>query len=499
MVEPTHTIAVDLARVYDRSGKGRKLLTTLAWGDSVCVTRIEPDRVEVELELLGQKDNGGVCLHPQAGIILASPSKALAPIESNRVLKVDFVDVHCGDGAVIETPRGKLMLVDGGGNELFARFLATRFPGTTPRRGGWKEVDCILVTHGDARHFHGLTKIRDSEKEKEARKRLFIHPRRVFHNGIVRREGHQFGEARTLGETVERGGRLYLSGLESDLLKLRPDSLDPPFRRWREALTWYRKRGPVVCDRLRRGDGGRFAFLSDGEPSPFGVSVLGPVVVRIRGMEALPMLKPARLNGASSNGFYSASRTIDGHAVLLRLTYGRFSVLLAGDMNHDAERALLRDHQDGRIDLASDVFKAPHHDAAEISPGFLRAVAPAVSVVSSCDRLGGKDYTPPRASLLGALGRYSRLAEPLIFVTPSVPSLETVGYVSPKEAEVRQRERPPSRFYAFRRAPFATVMVRTDGERLLVAASSGHDLLREAHAFTKSASGRVVRQPLDEV
>ena len=55
------------------------------------------------------------------------------PRNQNDVLKVNFVDVQQGDGAVIESPDGKVILVDGGDNQMFARYLAGRFRGTTLR------------------------------------------------------------------------------------------------------------------------------------------------------------------------------------------------------------------------------------------------------------------------------------------------------------------------------------------------------------------------------
>ena len=44
------------------------------------------------------------------------------------MLKVNFVDVQQGDGAVIESPDGKVILIDGGDNQLFARYLAVAVP-----------------------------------------------------------------------------------------------------------------------------------------------------------------------------------------------------------------------------------------------------------------------------------------------------------------------------------------------------------------------------------
>ena len=84
------------------------------------------------------------------------PADVVIERSKNNVLKVDFVDVQQGDGAVLETPKGQVMLIDGGDNQMFARYLASRFRGTSDDRP--KEIDCILVTHGDADHFEGLDK-----------------------------------------------------------------------------------------------------------------------------------------------------------------------------------------------------------------------------------------------------------------------------------------------------------------------------------------------------
>jgi len=66
-------------------------------------------------------------------------------------------------------------------------------------------------------------------------------------------------------------------------------------------------------------------------------------------------------------------------SVVLRLTYGEFSVLLTGDAGTEAETAMLQSGQS----LAADVLKAGHHGAnTSSSAPFLAAVAPQVVVVS---------------------------------------------------------------------------------------------------------------------
>ncbi|MDQ3240049.1 MAG: hypothetical protein M3Q43_01395 [Actinomycetota bacterium] len=92
--------------------------------------------------------------------------RIVVPPDEAAVLKVDFVDVQQGDASVIETPDGKVILVDGGDNQLFARYLAARFPGTGADRP--KEIDCILVSHGRCRSLRGADRARGVRDEQRA-------------------------------------------------------------------------------------------------------------------------------------------------------------------------------------------------------------------------------------------------------------------------------------------------------------------------------------------
>ena len=66
-----------------------------------------------------------------------------------------------------------------------------------------------------------------------------------------------------------------------------------------------------------------------------------------------------------------------------------------------------------------------------------------------------------------------------------VAFFEMVGVVSPKEADSTAKDRPPAKFFAFRRAAFGIVKVRTDGNRILVYTNSGMTDLKEAYAFER--------------
>lgn len=491
---PTHFIRADLARVFATDTKAEDLLATLAWGDKVEVISQGEKFVEITIEEARELEDGSVEVVPTTGFIRSAPDKVIGAIGENNVLKIDFIDVQQGDGAVIETPNGKIVLIDGGDNQLFARYLAARYRGSTNEAP--QEIDCILVTHGDADHFLGLAEIHKSENHPTKSKQLFIHPRRVYHNGIVKRPSDR-AEKDLLGPTVAIDGELFLSGLENDLFETDINEMNRPFQTWRTALETFQQRGDIEIRRLKRGDDDAFDFLSNGEPAPIQVQVLGPITRQHGGIDVLKFLrtpgnKPRQdadgLNlDLAATGALSASHTINGHSVVLRLGYGRFHFLFAGDLNAEAEAELTADHDAGLISLQSDVLKVPHHGSADFKAAFLKAVAPAVSVVSSGDESLRKEYIHPRANLVGALGRFSSINEPLIFVTEMVAFFEMVGKVSPKEADGPGDKKPPKSFFAFRRAAFGIVKVRTNGDRILVYTNSGMKKLKEAYAFERSA------------
>ena len=150
-------------------GSERKMV--LAWGDAVEVIEYKNKRTKIRIR--------GRDARPVTGTV-----KGRLPVQEEGVLQFSMVDVQQGDGMVLQTPNGRTILIDGGDNKLFARYLATRYRGS--KKDSPLEVDAIVVTHGDADHFEGLNKIRESENHEEARKRLFIHPKHIYHNGLVK-------------------------------------------------------------------------------------------------------------------------------------------------------------------------------------------------------------------------------------------------------------------------------------------------------------------------
>jgi len=509
----TGLVAVDLVNVFDRpKGKGSRVITTLAWGDSVRVLGKSSGTLKVELGLLAIGGNASK-LEKAIGFI-RPPSKSSGftfndlitkKKQEPGVLKLDFVDVQQGDAALIETAKGRTVLVDGGDNQLFARYLASKFPGTSDKKR--KAVDCIVVSHGDADHFSGLTEIHKSESfaginlGEEKRKRLFIHPDRIYHNGLAKRPGKLNGKTRPdkemFGKTVTSGGKVFVTGLENDISNMSPSELNDPFKEWRVAIRDWKKAGPIEVKRLaRRIDGtpppDAFDFLADED---IAIEILGPLEHRVGGKAALPFLgqpspKAERDPGTPQVRFsgLSASHTVNGHSIVLRISYGNFRALFAGDLNEESEAFLTEQHKSGALDLTAEVFKVPHHGSADFSVPFLRAVSPAVSVISSGDESEEKEHIHPRATLVGGLSKQGRptLDEPLILVTELAAFFKVEGWVVNDPSKVQHQTQQADRkgeWFAFSRKSFGIVKVRTDGRRMLVFTYSGKDDMKEAYAF----------------
>lgn len=432
------------------------------------------------LEVLGETDKG---LHVRVTGRTTEPFEGelrgkRLPAAENRVLQFTMVDVQQGDALVLESPGGKRVLFDGGDNVLFARYLANRYRGSSADAP--VDIDALVITHGDADHYAGLNAIHDSETESglAARKRLFLRVHRVFHNGLVKGPS-ALGDEAMFGRTVEtRDGRAIVD-LHNNWLELDEAQLNRPFRRFRKTLQHWNARQALDMRRLAFGDRAEFAFLRE---EGVNVEVLGPIPLRAtdgdRRVSALPLLREPEKTVDLQNDpeqdpdrHFSASHTINGHSVALRIHYGNVRFLLSGDLNQEAMKRLRKKTGD----LEAEILKAPHHGSADFDLAALRMIRPVVSLISAGDESARKEYIHPRATMMGALGLCGRGEIPLIFCTELAAFFELRGV---------SRTVPEGQFYfGFERTNFGFIQVRTDGERVLVFTHSGREEMKEAYAF----------------
>jgi competence protein ComEC len=78
-----------------------------------------------------------------------------------------------------------------------------------------------------------------------------------------------------------------------------------------------------------------------------------------------------------------ASKSANDESVVLRLVYGATAILLTGDIEREAEEALVK----SGVELRADVMKVPHHGSKTSSTrGFLDVVKPRYAVISVGER-----------------------------------------------------------------------------------------------------------------
>lgn len=474
----------------------------LVFGDKVEVLGVQGSWTQLRTLSRGNgRNTGWAYLDPDTDLM------------DDGVFSFSMVDVQQGDGLVMETPSGKIVLIDGGDNKLFARHLAWRYFHRASSEDNPLEVEAIIITHGDADHFDGLNDIRRSETERhlEDRQRLFLAPKRIFHNGLVKMpsktpDGRSRADKDMFGEQATQDGVLYATELHDDFTALPDSQMNLPFQRWKETIEHWRTRAPVEVRRVAYGDdpSDLFSFLFEED---IAVSLQGPFTETVSGKPALRFFrapaKSAEMHLKTKEGAYSDSHTINGHSIAMLISYGNVRINLTGDLNRPAMKLALEKLAPG--DLEAEIVKAPHHGSGDFDLEALKAMRPVVGIVSSGDESAAKEHIHPRATLMAALGKVMRLDTGIIFSTELAAFFTVKDYAHTREdlakhfgdrkdetftgADLKRMftGRPeagePFPFFSFHRSNYGIIHMRTDGQRVLVFTHSGERHVNEAYSF----------------
>jgi competence protein ComEC len=362
---------------------------------------------------------------------------AESALGTNAALELYFMDVGQGDAAFIVTPGRKRILVDGGENRQALGFLAWKY--RLDEDVPDLEIDLMVVSHGDSDHLEGLTPIIEHPK---------IAVRRIVHSGIAAYASGAFDSS--LGDLEPDHGPTRLLVTRHDAIAdLDGVPLTRRFARWRDAI---------------RLEGSAYEAVYSGSSE---LDVGDPAV-------KLEVLAPRLVQSAAGRPAYpyfgDPAHTINGHSIVLRLTYAGVRVLFSGDINIEGSRHLLAD-QTLADRLDSHVLKAPHHGSHEYDLGFLKAVRPQIAVISSGD---DPDHGHPRASYIGAAGKAMRTDSPLVFSTeiaadfveendppPAAERLTAVALDEPGATTQLRR--------LYKKKLNGMINVRTDGQELYAA------------------------------
>ena len=454
----------------DRKTKVRQIL----WGDWL---KVDGEEADGWLRIVwSPKTNPRMLFIPKADTV------------ANRPLEIVFLDVGQGDGAVLITPetghREGVIVIDAGEGDNMERFLNGRFKAY---RGF--NFDSAVITHPDSDHYRGFGAIFANQK---------IGFRTIWQNGLIERPVS--GTWAKLGPTAKDPVtrityQTELAETDAQVRALLPDrTLNARFRypAMMQAAIDNPKVGAIAM--LSTGHGqieeGR-SYMPGYGPSDgrgYAIEVLGPAVER-------DPAGRARLRRIGN----SLGETKNGHSILLRLTFGRFSVFFGGDLNEPAERYLLTHYAGlaafpaagsaeyrlmvGKVAqlFLSDVMKVCHHGSEKVTDAFLEAVNPACFIISSGDEEG---HVHPRPDLLGRLGRAGRGTSPVLLSTELQRSTREKAdreLIDKVEKEVERLAAAPSPALAASiRASLGTlaktnvdvygaIYLKTDGDRLITA------------------------------
>lgn len=319
---------------------------------------------------------------------------------NSPALKCFYVDVGQGDGALIEVgndEKGLKILVDGGPNDNLSRYLSKWQYKYYFNHNKKVRIDYIFISHFDKDHYLGLIDIINDDHYTIGT---------IFHNGIAKFDkkkdnypadyfNSELGRKETDGkspylvtsfDTLDEFNTLKEKGMQ-DLMQKFLSAVNNAFVNGR-------------LENFKRLDFNSQEISYEINDQKFIIEVLGPITKKIDEKIAFKYFK-------------DYSHTINGHSLVLKITYGKRSFLFGGDLNIPAEENLIEHYPDSNP-FEVDIAKSCHHGASEFTLNFMEKINPYATVISSGDN---ESYSHPRADAIGCAGKYSRSSRPLVFST----------------------------------------------------------------------------------
>ena len=332
-------------------------------------------------------------------------------VRDTPILKTFFVDVGQGDGAIVESPEG-IMLVDGGPNSNFYKFMKHRYRRIF-KTGKKVEIRAVVVSHPDYDHYNGLTAILKDDRFTVGT---------IYHNGIIRydddnlppRTSFDLGKLRR--KTVNGESKLVLTETFNNLSQaqalINAGHLAPAFSNfWKAAIKAKEDDRLGKAMRITIRNEKLPGYTQEGD-NKLCATILGPIPTRMSGKVEYVSFPDAH-DIADDDPTPSSSHTRNGHSIVLKLKFGDHSILLGGDLNIPAQQHLMKHYGSGNP-FRVDVAKACHHGSSDFHVGFLKKTLPRANVFSSGDN---KSFDHPMADAVGAIARHTRGSHPLLFST----------------------------------------------------------------------------------
>jgi len=381
------------------------------------------------------------------------------------LLEIYFIDVGQGDGALVVTPAGDNIMIDGGnvrsnqnGGRNAADFVDWKFYkdylDKADRSDATKtriQLDAMIATHNDIDHFGGLYDLIDQTPQNKVElDSTGVSVERIYHAGLcwwfdgLDAQGRA---KRTLGPLDQNKNYTKLIGDRTSCTaataKLANPDLDTLSGSWGDFIASAvaaktKANAPTPIARLSNLTHNFLPGFEAGKP--VSIRVLGPIETQSGGKPSLKQYK----GGDSKN--------TNGHSVILRIDYGDRRILMTGDLNWASHKFIMGTFGNQFVpEFACDVAKGCHHGSEDVSLTFLEGMRPLCTVISSGDT---ETYDHPRPTIVAASGitgrrlvdhDNDRLVAPLVFMTEVSRSVKVTRTASLGEWAAVQPEFSPTK------------------------------------------------------
>jgi competence protein ComEC len=312
----------------------------------------------------------------------------LWPESKEPELRVHVLDVGPGAAVVLELPDGQTVLCDAGTQKPYDIGAGTVVPFLLHR--GIGTLDAAYISHANLDHFSGLPAIAE-----------MLSLRGVYTT-------HYFDPP----EDRRSSARLVLELLaEADVPV---HTLDPRVTRWTQGGVTFERLWPPAGPR-----GMASASAANGVSFPAetlrAASYVAPASApRIGGSDG-------RLADPWAEVF---AKEPNESSLVLRLTYAGRSILLTGDIEAQAQQALLDE-----ADVRADVLLLPHHGSMRPnSAAFFEAVGPTLAVRSSNKTMA--ETTNGLCEALAGVDVFNTAEHGAITITLNAAGIEAQGHLS---------------------------------------------------------------------
>lgn len=312
-------------------------------------------------------------------------------LTDNMGLKVFFLDVGQGDGILLEVGKYKI-LIDAGPDDSMYNYL-TKWQYKYQLDADQKvHIDYLIISHFDIDHYKGSIEI-----IKDTRFTFGT----IVHGGILKfsTSKNENPYSTGLGETITKDRKKYLTTIFDDLLNINePTPFNRDITSFLQGLSSANEQNRV--ENAKRFVAGDIIINEEIEGQNFKIDVLAPFNETIDGTESFLYWK-------------DDGQTINGHSLVLKITFGNRTLLFGGDLNTFSEKYLMTKYLN-QNPLDVDVAKSCHHGSHDFTEDFMALINPIATVISSGDN---EKHSHPRPDAIGCAGKYSKSKRPLVYST----------------------------------------------------------------------------------